>query len=646
MGSERFLNKKQWTQIAGLLMLGSCLYVTNVEAEESVDVPSQDTTETSVTTDTTSISEGETDTTDTTSEDDTTSTSEDTTTSSDSTDESQDDQTTSSSEPLKPTEHKHMGKNFRVRIKKNTTLYDHDDLQNNVEDKPSLGNAKNDQIFTVRAECIINGEKYYKVVRKNVRGWLPADNTAAFNKVKTKTTLLTGINDYNYYRDFEWTKKGTISVGRTYQTDGYYKLGDGTKYYSIYRKNSKGKTTWYGYVNAKSLRTLTMKKKSQLLTATKEYDRYTDFYWKKRGGVSKGTVYRTTGYYQLGNGEKYYSIYREDKKGKRHWYGYANTKSFRTLTMKKKSQLLTATNNYDRYSNFYWKKRGEISKGTVYHTPGYYTLGNGKKYYSVYREDKKGKRHWYGYANAKSFRALTMKKQNKVMKVKASYKRYSNFYWKYRGTAPVGKVYYTKGYYTLGNGAKYYSLYDNKNGWYGYINAKALRNLNHEDYYFSQKSKAWNKYCVRYTSSTMYDIGCAPTSLAMAMNIMKQNMNYTNPWKIADAMARYGVLRDYGTDASYNVLPGALNALGFKARYISVSDAAVKGALKKGHMVLLNGAGRNPFTGYGHFILASKISASGKSVYILDPWQSNNNGWWRVSTLRNAGLCRAFEIWI
>ena len=632
------MKKKQWLLLVSTLICSSTLLATRLDAEQTtVDVSSTETVDSNTTTDDEGTSEDTTQE-DTTSEENTTSTDE----------SSSENTTTSSSNEVvdKPANHAHKAKNLRVRVTKQTTLYTHDAILNHQTNTKGVGQAKVDQIFKATAMCTIDNKVYYQVERNNMKGWLPASNVTSFNKVSMKATLLTGINDYKAYRDFDWSQKGTVSVGRVYQTDGYYQFGDGSKYYSLYREDSKGKRYWCGYANAKSFRSLKMTKKSQLVTGTKTYDCYSNFYWKKRGQISKGTVYHSPGYYTLGNGEKYYSVYREDSKGKRHWYGYANVKSFRSLKMTKKSQLVTGTKTYDRYSNFYWKKRGQISKGTVYHSPGYYTLGNGKKYYSVYREDSKGKRHWYGYANTQSFRTLTMKKQNKMMKVKAEYKRYSNFFWKYRGKASVGKIYQIKGYYTLGNGTKYYSLYDNKGGWYGYVNAKALKDLGHEDFYFSQRAKEWNKYKVRYTTSTIYDIGCAPTSLAMAMNIMRNQLNYTNPWKMADAMARYGVLRDYGTDASYNVLPNVLNALGFKSRYISVSDNVILGALKKNHMVLLNGAGYNPFTAYDHFILASDISKDGKKAFILDPWQKSNNGWWSVKTLRKAGLCRAFEIWI
>lgn len=466
---------------------------------------------------------------------------------------------------------------------------------------------------------------------------------AAFTKTTIKPKLLTAVKEYSYYRNFEWSVKGKLAIGRTYQTDGYYTL-NGNRYYSIYRKDSNGNNKWYGYVNAKAVKDLVGTKSERLVVAKKEYKRYSDFFWKDRGKTKKDTLYKVKYVYQLGDGKRYYSLYREDNKGKESWYGYANVDAFSALPAKSEDKLVTAKKEYKRYSSFFWKDRGKTSVGTVYHVKRSYKMTNGSTYYSLYREDNKGKESWYGYANKDALQDLKMTKKKQTIKIKGEGKRYSNFFWKERGKTTVGNVYQSKGYYVLGNGRRYLSLYDKNDKWYGYVNAGYTAPADHSAYYFSQKDERWNKYYVRNTSSTMYDIGCAPTSLAMALNIMHKDENYTDPWKVADTLVRVGVLSDYGTNADYTVLPKALGSIGLNARYISNSDSAMRSALKNKHMILLNGAGQNPFTAYGHYILASTISSDGK-VYILDPWNENNNGWWSMSTLRSRGLTRCFEIW-
>lgn len=430
------------------------------------------------------------------------------------------------------------------------------------------GDTSANQVYQVKGSRTINGDLYYLVQRKGVEGYVKADTMAAFKKTSIKPKLLTAVKEYSYYRNFEWSVKGKLTIGRTYQTDGYYTL-NGNRYYSIYRKDSNGNNKWYGYVNAKAVKDLVGTKSERLVVAKKEYKRYSDFFWKDRGKTKKDTLYKVKYVYQLGDGKRYYSLYREDNKGKESWYGYANVDAFSALPAKSEDKLVTAKKEYKRYSSFFWKERGKTT---------------------------------------------------------------------------VGNVYQSKGYYVLGNGRRYLSLYDKNDKWYGYVNAGYTAPADHSAYYFSQKDERWNKYYVRNTNSTMYDIGCAPTSLAMALNIMHKDENYTDPWKVADTLARVGVLSDYGTNADYTVLPKALGSIGLNARYISNSDSAMRSALKNKHMILLNGAGQNPFTAYGHYILASTISSDGK-VYILDPWNENNNGWWSMSTLRSRGLTRCFEIW-
>ena len=592
---------------SALIFMGGCFLTSNIKAEEATSVQvstvESSTTNSSITTNSSDTTESST--------------------------------TTSTDQMMTDIK----DENIRVIVTKQAPLYKEESL------KTKVTTTTIDHVYKASKSGMVNGKKYYYITRKTTSGWVEASAVKHFTKTAIKEAQFTGIKEYNYYSEFDWTKKGTIKVGTTYKSNGYYTLGNGTKYYSIYREDNTGKTSWYGYVNANALRQLKKTNKTELMTGVKEYSRYSNFFWKSKGKISVGTTYKSTGYYTLGNGTKYYSISREDSNGKSSWYGYVNANALRPLKKTNKTELMTGVKEYNRYSNFFWKQRGKTSVGTTYKSTGYYTLGNGTKYYSISREDSNGKSSWYGYVNANALRPLTMKKQPAVMKVKKEYNRYSNFFWKYRGKASVGTTYQTKGYYTLGNGSKYYSLYNSAGDWQGYVNANALKEAGHEAFYFSQKDERWNQYYVRNTSSTMYDIGCAPTSLAMALNIMHDDTNYTNPWKVADVMARVGVLTDYGTDASYNVLPNALSSIGLNARYLSSnSSSTIKKALAGDHMVLLNGMGSNPFTSYGHYILASDLSSSGK-VFILDPWKESNNGWWNISDLQNAGLWRCFEIW-
>lgn len=529
---------------------------------------------------------------------------------------------------------------FGIFVPKGTTLY-----ANTKEE--ILKTTKQDEVYHYINKTTINGKEFYEVERKGEKGYLLSNQAITFHKVIGKRQNVTGIKEYKTYDNFEWKKKGKVKIGGIYFVDDAYEFSNGKKYYSLSHEDKEGNILWDGYVNQNAIQKLKLNKEEKVVQAKEQGTRYSTLFGKKKGTYKKGNTFLTKGYYTLGNGQKFYSLYSENKNGDKYWAGYIPEEQLHILQLTKEVKKVTGTKIDKRYANFFGKEKGEADKGTVYETKGYYSLVNGEKYYSVYREHKDGKRYWAGYINADSVKTLKMKKQVNHVKIKKEYKRYKNFYWQSIGMAKKGDTYIAKGYYTLGNGKKYYSLYDNQNKWHGYVNENAVLFTDESAYYFSQKSPEWNQYYVRNTHSKMYDIGCAPTSLAMAINLMHHDPNYTNPWKVADHMARLGVLTDYGTDASYNVLPRALNQLGLNARYMpSLSDASILGALKNKHMVLMNGMGSNPFTAYGHYILASKISQDGKKVYILDPWNEHNNGWWTVSALRNSGLWRCFEIWL
>lgn len=333
-------------------------------------------------------------------------------------------------------------------------------------------------IYKVTGSLQISGEQYYQVSYKNQLFYIKASDVTDFKKVTIKKKLISGVKEWNYYKNFDWEVKGKINQGTTYSTDGYYELGNGEKYYSISREKD-GKSVWYGYVNAKAMKDLTFKKSEMMMSVKKVYTRYSDLYFKQRGTVKVGDNFRVKGYYQTGNGSKYYSLYRDNKEGKECWYGYINAKALQKLTLHKDEKNLTVVKNYKTYSNFFWKDRSVKNDGKNYKTKGYYILGDGRKYYTLYQTDSKNKQKWRGYMNAKGLKELKAKPNYYKMKVvKKDYTRWSNFFWSQK-KGSTSKYYHklvtVKYSYKTGNGNTYYSLYNGKT-WLGYVNSKALSN--------------------------------------------------------------------------------------------------------------------------------------------------------------------------
>lgn len=333
-------------------------------------------------------------------------------------------------------------------------------------------------VYQTTASCKINGESYYQVSRQGKTGYIKASEAKDLKKVTIKQKLLSGAKEWSYYKNFDWDKKGTINKGSTYTTDGYYELGNGERYYSISRQKD-GKLTWYGYVNIKAMQDLTFHKKDMMASVKKVYKRYQNLYFENRGTTKVGENFHVKGYYQTGSGTRYYSLYKTNNAGKEGWYGYINADALQQLTLHKENKKVTVTGNYKTYSNFFWKERSKDNKGRNYFVSGYYTLGNGKKYYSLYQTDSKGKKQWRGYMNADGLKELKGKDDYYKVKVtKKDYSRWDNFYWTAKkGTTSkyYNKVVTAKYSYKTGNGNVYYSIYDGKT-WLGYVNSKALTN--------------------------------------------------------------------------------------------------------------------------------------------------------------------------
>lgn len=290
-------------------------------------------------------------------------------------------------------------------------------------------------------------------------------------EIKPLEKMVVTTKNGRLYQNSNLENYKTVKSGVAYKVDGY-RIIDGKRYYQVYRSR------YCGYIEANQVSDLKKQATKGMYTATSNnYKRYSNLFWKERGTTTKGTVYEVDGYYRLGD-QRYYSLYRYNSQGKRGWYGYVNAKSLKALNMTKKTQYVTVNNDhYKRYSNFFWKERGAAKRGTIYQSPGYYMTGNGDKYYSLYRQNSKGQRGWYGYINAKAMKTASWHNMRLSFTVKNDrYKGYKNPYLNQtlKGTAGLkGKTVTTSCYFDNGIGTRYYSLYNGKTK-LGLVNQKAM----------------------------------------------------------------------------------------------------------------------------------------------------------------------------
>ena len=290
-----------------------------------------------------------------------------------------------------------------------------------------------------------------------------------------------------FYRNLELTNSHALGsyLGKTIKINGKYNHFNGKTYYSVYANNGN----WLGYLEASSA-TLTQEqagsyqKISQYVAITQNYyDIWQDFWHKKT--TAKNLYQRTylaKGKYEHFNGNTYYDLY--DNQNKR--IGLLNATGAKKCSASGiwQKEALYANRKASSYplwgnlSNFSGQK-GNSSKLTnkTVRITGKYRHFNGSLYYSLY--DNRG--NWLGYMNATGVKTTknpqgTYFDFNKYITVtKSGYNTWASFSFnkKLSNSAVYQRTYKAKGVYYHYNGSRYYSLYDNKNNWKGYVNASS-----------------------------------------------------------------------------------------------------------------------------------------------------------------------------
>lgn len=290
---------------------------------------------------------------------------------------------------------------------------------------------------------------------------------------------------YSTYSNFDWKQRGSSSnmYGKMFEARGRYEHANGSTYYSLF--DSKG--AWYGYINADATTKAAPEgpyiSDGRIVKVTnKNYNSWSNFNWDSRNDGSElyGKTFEARGRYEHFNGNTYYSLY--DARGK--WYGYINKAAVsdgerqgsyipdgRYVRINKKG--------YSTWSDFNWKKRSSSDSifGKTFQAKGRYEHFNGITYYSLY--DVSG--NWYGYINANAVTDANPQgdyiADGRYVKMeKLGYNLFSDFGWTVRNTSDAlrGQTFKAKGRYEHINGNTYYTLYDSKDNWYGYVDAKAV----------------------------------------------------------------------------------------------------------------------------------------------------------------------------
>ncbi|MDT2848748.1 C39 family peptidase [Vagococcus carniphilus] len=289
------------------------------------------------------------------------------------------------------------------------------------------------------------------------------------------------------YRNFSWEMKKVPNTifDETLHVKVIYRHFNGKTYYSLY----DNKNNWHGYVEDKDVNIGDgrqgpwLKLDKYVTVSKKNYSLWGSFNWKEKNNTSNlmNKTVHAQGYYRHFNGSIYYSLY--DNNGT--WLGYVNKNAVTDTTGRqgpwiKTSKYVTISNkNYPTYSNFNWKVRHNASSllNKTFKVTGRYEHMNGSTYYSLYDTNNK----WFGYINKNAVKegsgrqGAFISSNNFASITKSNYSVWQNFNWKKKNSSSnlFNKTFQIKGYYQHMNGDIYYSLYDNKGNWQGYINSNA-----------------------------------------------------------------------------------------------------------------------------------------------------------------------------
>lgn len=384
---------------------------------------------------------------------------------------------------------------YQLRLKdKQVKVYD---LPGYREDKKQVQNLNMAELtkmpLTIKYQDTSTENKYVQIFKSDsdeAIGWVNEDNALMVLQgswIRENLYVRINSNNSDIYQGFNWAirRKSTDVFNKGYKVTGKYEHINGITYYSLYDSNGK----WDGYVNSKDVVDIgsaqgpwIADKRYVSVTSNKAVIRRGFTSGKTVGGNHYLKTYLVKGRYNHINGITYYSLYEDSK-----WIGYIDSKFVTTADGRQgiwiKNNIYVIVNgNYKTYSNFSWKTRlsSKTVKNKTYKVKGEYHHMNGYTYYSLYDINNK----WQGYinsnatANVDGAQGKWIHENKKVIIHGKNYQVYQNFQWEVRqsGSQVYNKVYTVKGKYHHMNGYTYYSLYNEKGQWQGYINSNGTKN--------------------------------------------------------------------------------------------------------------------------------------------------------------------------
>lgn len=192
--------------------------------------------------------------------------------------------------------------------------------------------------------------------------------------------------------------------------------------------------------------------------------------------LSFNSYYKVKYTYGLPNNRIIYSLYDKNDK----WQGYVLNKDVNEIKFEPYDERVEIIkNNYTVWGDFFGKKN--LDTKSIYHkvfnAKGIYKdKNNNRTYLKIYDS----KDNYLGILNINATEKVVPQSFNKDVKIISTKYNFYNFLFdtiRNKSQNYIDKKLHSKCLYKLSNGKIYYSLYDNKDKWIGYIEKEAVKVL-------------------------------------------------------------------------------------------------------------------------------------------------------------------------
>ncbi|MCD5140497.1 MULTISPECIES: serine protease [Mammaliicoccus] len=365
-----------------------------------------------------------------------------------------------------------------VKVTNNNIFYDLD----------TEGGQSGSPIFNENKEVIAihtNGFDKRNSYKFNLGLRLTSNNIETINKWKNELKIK-NFNKYIYineknakvWKDLNFNelyKNDKDILDRVYKAENLYTDSLGGKYLLIKDKNYQ----FIGFININDITEINATATNLSVQLKKENIKHFRNLFedvKTDTKLSFNSYYKVKYTYRLPNNRIINSLYDKNDK----WQGYVLNKDVNEIKFEPYDERVEIIkNNYTVWGDFFGKKN--LDTKSIYHkvfnAKGIYKdKNNNRTYLKIYDS----KDNYLGILNINATEKVVPQSFNKDVKIISTKYNFYNFLFdtiRNKSQNYINKKLHSKCLYKLSNGKIYYSLYDNKDKWIGYIEKEAVKVL-------------------------------------------------------------------------------------------------------------------------------------------------------------------------